>query len=160
MGRLNLYVHVQMHVCVYLHVNMHVNVKLYASSLSCTHPIPFLHWLPGTLLKAPLVSASPNLSPIQCPLQPPPAACSKAQLQLPSLNFYDVHGVSEWQTIPGQWPWQTAAGALVPAGHTKLFSSQLVYLGLRDGKSAPIWSRLQFDPQSFEAPAPALIKKK
>ena len=30
----------------------------------------------------------------------------------------------------------------------------------RDEKSAPIWSRLKFDPQSFEAPAPALIKKK
>ena len=29
----------------------------------------------------------------------------------------------------------------------------------RDGQSAPIWSWLQFDPQSFEAPAQALIKK-
>ena len=29
----------------------------------------------------------------------------------------------------------------------------------RDGQSAPIWSRLQFDPQSFEAPAPALSRK-
>ena len=26
-------------------------------------------------------------------------------------------------------------------------------------QSAPIWSWLQFEPQSFEAPAPALIKK-
>ena len=30
---------------------------------------------------------------------------------------------------------------------------------IRDGQSAPIWSRLQLDPQSFEAPAQALIKK-
>ena len=30
----------------------------------------------------------------------------------------------------------------------------------RNGQSAPIWSRLQLDPQSFEAPAPALSRKK
>ena len=29
----------------------------------------------------------------------------------------------------------------------------------RDGQSAPIWSRLKFDPQSFEAQAPALSRK-
>ena len=29
----------------------------------------------------------------------------------------------------------------------------------RDGQSPPIWSRLQFYPQSFEAPAPALSGK-
>ena len=84
--------------------------------------ITFLPCLPGTMLRAPLVSASP----IQCPVQPPPAACRKTQLQPPSFTFYVVHCVSEWQTILGQWPWQTAAAALVPTGHTKLYSSQLV----------------------------------
>ena len=33
---------------------------------------------------------------------------------------------SEWQTVPDQWPWQTVATALVRAGHTKLYGSQLV----------------------------------
>ena len=88
--------------------------------------ITFLPSLPGTMLRAPLVSASPSFSPIQCPVQPPPAACRKTQLQPPSFTFYVVHCVSEWQTILGQWPWQTAAAALVPTGHTKLYSSQLV----------------------------------
>ena len=37
-----------------------------------------------------------------------------------------VHCVSEWLTIPCQWPWQTADTALVHASHTKLYSSQLV----------------------------------
>ena len=37
-----------------------------------------------------------------------------------------VHCVSKWLTIPCQWPWQTAATALVRTGHTKLYSSQLV----------------------------------
>lgn len=88
--------------------------------------ITFLPCLPGTMLRAPLVSASPSCSPSQCPVQPPPAACRKTQLQPPSFTFYVVHCVSEWQTILGQWPWQTAAAALVPTGHTKLYSSQLV----------------------------------
>ena len=127
MGRLNLYVHVQMPVCVNFHVNLYINVKVNASSLSFTHPIPFLT---GTLLRAPLVSASPSRSPIQCPVQPPPAACRTAQLQLQSFTFYDGHGVLERQTFPGQLPWQTAAAALVPAGHTKMYSSQLVLLSL------------------------------
>ena len=38
------------------------------------------------------------------------------RVPLPSFTCYDVYGASEWQTIPGQWPWQTAAAALVPAG--------------------------------------------
>ena len=46
------------------------------------------------------------------------------------FNFNDIHGVSEWQTNTGQWPWQTAATALVPAGHTKFYRNQLVYLNL------------------------------
>ena len=50
--------------------------------------------------------------------------------QPPSFTFYIDHGVSEQQTIPGQWPWRTTADALVPAGHTKLYSSQLVSLSL------------------------------
>ena len=37
-----------------------------------------------------------------------------------------VHCVSERLTIPCQWPWQTADTALVCAGHTKLYSKQLV----------------------------------
>ena len=90
----------------------------------------FLPCLPGTMLRAPLVSTSPSCSPSQCPVQPSPAACRKAQLQPPSFTFYVVHAVSEWQTILGQWPWQTAAAALVPTGHTKLYSSQLVSLSL------------------------------
>ena len=111
------------------------------SGLSCgccpcprpsSHPatITFLPCLPDTMLRAPLVSAIPRCSPSQCPVQPPPAACRKAQLQLPSFIFCDVHGVSKCKTISGQWPWQTAAAALVPAGHTKLHSSQLVSLSL------------------------------
>ena len=47
----------------------------------------------------------------------------------PFFTFYDVSGASEWQTIPCQCPWPTAAIALVQAGKTKLFSSQLVPLG-------------------------------
>ena len=66
--------------------------------------ITFLPFLPGTMLRAPLVSASPSFSPSQCPVQPPPAACRKAQLQPPSFTFYVVHGVAECQTILGQWP--------------------------------------------------------
>ena len=97
--------------------------------------IPFLPCLPGIMLRAPLVSASPSRSPSRSPSQCPvqlssPAACRKAQLQHLSFTFYDVHGVSERQTFPGQWPWQTAAAALVPAGHTKMYSSQLVLLSL------------------------------
>ena len=132
-------------------MNVHVNVHVYCiwmaqvSGLSCGYcpcprpsspqaTIPFLPCLPGIMLRAPLVSASPSRSPSrspsQCPVQPPPAACRKAQLQLLSFTFYDVHGVSERQTFPGQWPWQTAAAALVPAGHTKVYSSQLVSLSL------------------------------
>ena len=34
--------------------------------------------------------------------------------------LYYVHGVLKWHTIPGQWALRTAAGALVPAGHTKV----------------------------------------
>ena len=41
----------------------------------------------------------------------------------PSFTFYVVHGVAEWQPILGQWPLQTAAAALVPTGHTKVYSS-------------------------------------
>ena len=87
--------------------------------------ITFLPCLPGTMLGAPLVSTSPSCRPSQCPVPPPPATCRKAQLQPPSFTLYVVHSVSEWQTILGQWPWQTAA-----AGHTKLNSSQLVSLSL------------------------------
>ena len=92
--------------------------------------ITFLPCLPGTMLRAPLVSASPSWSPSQCSVQPPPAACRKTQLQTLFFTFYVVHGVSEWQTILGQWPWQTADAALVPTGHSKLYSSQLVSLSL------------------------------
>ena len=41
-----------------------------------------------------------------------------------------------------------------------LKTTDMAAIPLRDGQLAPIWSRLQFDPQSFEAPAPALIKKR
>ena len=63
---------------------------------------------------------------------PAPASDQGSLHQLPAGRlllslFYDVHGVSEWQMIPGQRLWQTAAAALVPAGHTKLDSSQLVF---------------------------------
>ena len=90
----------------------------------------FLPCLSGTMLRAPLVPASPSFSPSQRPVQPPPAACRKAQLQPPSFTFYVVHRLAEWQTILGQWPGKTAAAALVPTGHTKLYSSQLVSLSL------------------------------
>ena len=111
-------------------VNLHVNAKVIASSLSLNHPIPFLLCLSGTMLRAPLVSASPSCSPIECQVQPPPAACRKARLQVPSFTFYDVHGVSEWQTIPGQWPWKTDTGALVSAGYKQVYRSELVSLSL------------------------------
>ena len=32
-----------------------------------------------------------------------------------------VHCVSEWLTIPCQWPWQTADTTLVRAGHIELY---------------------------------------
>ena len=64
-------------------------------------------------------------------VHPPPAAYRKAQLQLRSFTFCDVNGVSEWQTIHGQWPGQTVAAALVPAGHTQLYSSLLISLSLK-----------------------------
>ena len=39
-----------------------------------------------------------------------------------------VYCASEWLTIPCQWSWQTAdtANTTDTAGHTKLYSSQLV----------------------------------
>ena len=36
--------------------------------------------------------------------------------------------ISGWQTIPGQWPWQTARYALLPAHSSIISSSQLVPL--------------------------------
>ena len=66
--------------------------------------ITFLPCLPGTMFRAPLVSASPGCSPSQCKVQPPPAACRKAQLQPPSFTLYVVYCVSEWQAILSQWP--------------------------------------------------------
>ena len=30
----------------------------------------------------------------------------------PDSELNDVNIISEWQTIPGQWPWQTDASAL------------------------------------------------
>ena len=46
----------------------------------------------------------------------------------PSSTFTVCDGVSGWQTIPGQWPWQTAACALLPAHSSLISSSQLVPL--------------------------------
>ena len=46
----------------------------------------------------------------------------------PSSTFMVCDGVSGWQTIPGQWPWQTAACALLPAHSSIISSSQLVPL--------------------------------
>ena len=47
-----------------------------------------LSLLKAQLFKAPLVSASPSCSPSQCPVQPSPAAGSKAILNhLPSLSI-------------------------------------------------------------------------
>ena len=72
----------------------------------------------------------PQLQP-----QPVSSATSTSCLQegptsTPFFHFLCCSCVSEWQTILGQWPWQTAAAALVPTGHTKLYSSQLVSLSL------------------------------
>ena len=36
------------------------------------------------------MSLSPSLSPVQCSVQPPLAACRKAKLQLPPFTFYDA----------------------------------------------------------------------
>ena len=86
-----------------------------------------LQFLTGCHWCLPSPAAAP--SNVQCSLHQLPAG-------RPSCNsffffkFNDVHGVSEWQTTPGQWPWQTAAAALVLAGHTKLYSNQLVSLSL------------------------------
>ena len=44
----------------------------------------------------------------------------------PSSTFTVCDGLSGWQTIPGQWPWQTAACALLPAHSSIISSSQLV----------------------------------
>ena len=43
-------------------------------------------------------------------------------------TFTVCDGVSGWQTFPGQWPWQTAACALLPARSSIISSSQLVPL--------------------------------
>ena len=85
--------------------------------------ITFLPCLPGTMLRAPLMSAAP--ASVQC---------SHHQLPAGRPNFNSLLSLSMlfmvFQTILGQWPWQTAAAALVPTGHTKLYSSQLVSLSL------------------------------
>ena len=107
-----LHVHVNVHVYVY---DQYCTCMAQVSGLSCgCCPFPrpgsppatvtLLPCLPGTMLRDFLVSASPSFSPSQCSVQPPPAACRKAQLQPPSFTFYVVHGVSEWQTILDQWP--------------------------------------------------------
>ena len=78
--------------CLHVHVNVHVYDQYctwmaQVSGLSCgccpcprpSSPpvtITFLPCLPGTMLRAPLVSASPSCSPSQCPVQHPPAAAS------------------------------------------------------------------------------------
>ena len=88
------------------------------------HPVcPSLTLSPSSLASWPSVESSsaacqPQLHDCQCPastdfLQEGPATTS-------FFNLYDVHGVLEWHTIPGQWAWPTAVGALVPAGHTKV----------------------------------------
>ena len=116
--------HGNVHVYVY---DQHCTCMAQVSGLSCgccrcprpgppPATITFLPCLPGNMLRAPLVSASPSCSPSQCSVQPPPAACRKAQLQPPSFTFFVVNVFSELQTILGQWPWQTAAAALVPTG--------------------------------------------
>ena len=46
----------------------------------------------------------------------------------PSSTFTVCDVVLGWQTIPGQWPWKTAACALLPAHSSIIFSSQLVPL--------------------------------
>ena len=118
------------HVCVTLHGYLHVNVNVNASSRSLTHPVFFHPCLPGTLFRSPLMSASPSsmTARVQSSLNQLPAGRPSYSSFLPFL--WCVQGVSVWQTIPDQLPWQTEAGALVPAGHTKLFSSQLVCLSL------------------------------
>ena len=118
------------HVCVTLHGYLHVNVNVNASSRSLTHPVFFHSCLPGTLFRSPLMSASPSsmTARVQSSLNQLPAGRPSYSSFLPFL--WCVQGVSVWQTIPEQLPWQTEAGALVPAGHTKLFSSQLVCLSL------------------------------
>ena len=45
-----------------------------------------------------------------------------------SSTFTVCDGVSGWQTISGQWPWQTAACALLSAHSSIISSSQLVPL--------------------------------
>ena len=49
----------------------------------------------------------------------------------PSSTFTVWDGVSGWQTIPGQWPWQTAACALLLAHSSIISSSQLVPLSFK-----------------------------
>ena len=55
--------------------------------------------------------------------QLPPAACRKAQLYSHCLWW-----CFRVATIPGQWPWQTAPYALLPAHSSIISSSQLVPL--------------------------------
>ena len=58
----------------------------------------------------------------------PPSATSFHQLPAgrPSSTFTICDGVSWWKTIPGKWPWQTAACALLPAHSSLILRSQLV----------------------------------
>ena len=93
-------------------------------------PYPLSPWPPWHHVESSSGVCQPQPQPRPVSSAASTASCRKAQLQLPSFTFYDVHGVSEWQTTPGRWPWQTAAAALVPAGHTKVCSSQLVSLSL------------------------------
>ena len=72
----------------------------------------------------------PQLQPQSVPSAAFTSCWQEGHPQPPSFTFYIDHGVSEEHTIPCQWPRRTTTDALVPAGHTKLYSSQLVSISL------------------------------
>ena len=105
MGILHVHVYVQMKVHGNVSANVSVCPKLTPYPSSLAHLAPYWEFLWCLPAPAPWLQFS--------------------SLAYPSFTLSDVHGVLEWETIPGQWPWQTDAGALVPAGHTKVYNWHL-----------------------------------
>ena len=96
--------------------NMLILVNDQGCQASCCRPFP----RPSSPTAA---SGLAWLSPACFP--PLPASTSCLQ-EGPALHC--LWWCSGWQTIPGQWPWQTAACALLPAHLSLISSSQLVPL--------------------------------
>ena len=98
--------------------NMLILVNDQGCQASCCRPFP----RPSSPTAA---SGLAWLSPACFP--PLPASTSCLQ-EGPALHC--LWWCSGWQTIPGQWPWQTAACALLPDHLSLISSSQLVPLSI------------------------------